>query len=76
MWSYDHLIASLPPATISYVLFPQVESRNSHIRLSSEAKRLARVSPKTGKRRSLREIVAELAALWHLHANGKPYGAK
>jgi hypothetical protein len=39
-----------------------------------QAKRLARKSPKTGKRRSLREIAKELAALGHLSRSGQPYG--
>ena len=38
-----------------------------------EAKRLARVSPKTHKRRSLQAIAAELAAAGHVQASGKPY---
>lgn len=37
------------------------------------ARRLARRSPKTGKKRSLRTISAELAALGHLGPAGKPY---
>jgi len=37
------------------------------------ARRLARRSPKTGKRRSLRAISAELAALGHLGPAGEPY---
>src|SRR3954452_6968710 len=37
------------------------------------ARKLARRSPKTGKRRSLRAISAELAALGHLGPAGKPY---
>jgi DNA invertase Pin-like site-specific DNA recombinase len=41
----------------------------------AEAKRLARRSPKTGKRRSLREIAAELAAMGHLGTSGGPYTA-
>src|SRR5262245_32746172 len=40
-----------------------------------EARRLARRSPKTGKRRSLREIAAELAAAGHLGPSGTPYHA-
>jgi hypothetical protein len=40
-----------------------------------EARRLARKSPKTGKRRSLRSIAAELAALGHLGPSGLPYHA-
>jgi len=38
-----------------------------------EARRLARKSPKTGKRRSLRAIAAELAALGHVGPAGQPY---
>ena len=41
-----------------------------------EARRLARKSPKTGKRRSLRTIALELAALGHVGPRGKPYGAE
>jgi DNA invertase Pin-like site-specific DNA recombinase len=44
-----------------------------------EARRLARRSPKTGKRRSLRDIAAELAALGHAVTagtrKGQPYHA-
>jgi DNA invertase Pin-like site-specific DNA recombinase len=41
------------------------------------AKRLARKSPKTGTRRSLRKIAAELAAAGHVQpATGKPYHAE
>jgi DNA invertase Pin-like site-specific DNA recombinase len=36
-------------------------------------KRLRRASPKTGERRSLREISAELAKLGYLNERGKPY---
>ncbi len=39
----------------------------------AEARRLARRNPKTGERRSLREIAAELAKLGHLGPSGKPY---
>ena len=42
----------------------------------AEAKRLRRASPKTGERRSLREIAAELAAGGHVNVNGRPYNAK
>jgi hypothetical protein len=38
-----------------------------------EAKRLRRASPRTGERRSLRDIAAELAKLGHVNASGKPY---
>jgi DNA invertase Pin-like site-specific DNA recombinase len=41
-----------------------------------EARRLARRSPKTGKRRSLRAIAVELAKLDHAGPGGKPYGAE
>jgi DNA invertase Pin-like site-specific DNA recombinase len=37
------------------------------------ARRLARRSPKTGRKRSLRAISAELAALGHLGPRGTPY---
>jgi hypothetical protein len=39
------------------------------------ARCLARKSPKTGVRRSLRTIAAELAALGHLGPSGQPYYA-
>jgi len=52
-------------------LVGKVEGRRSHAELNpvvvDEAKRLARASPKTGKRRS---------SLGHLNVNGKPYSAK
>lgn len=41
----------------------------------AEARRLARKSPKTGKRRSLRVIAAELAALGHRGPSDTPYHA-
>jgi DNA invertase Pin-like site-specific DNA recombinase len=40
-----------------------------------EAKRLARVNPKTHEKRSLRQIAAELATLGHLSPSGRPYEA-
>jgi len=40
-----------------------------------EARRLARRSPKTGKRRTLRAIATELAALGHYGPSGVPYHA-
>jgi DNA invertase Pin-like site-specific DNA recombinase len=40
-----------------------------------EARRLVRRSPKTRKRRSLRVIAAELAALGHVGPSGQPYHA-
>ena len=58
----------------------KVEGRKSHLEarpeVVAEAKRLHRASPKTGERRSLRKIAAELAALGHLNVNGQPYSAK
>ena len=39
----------------------------------AEARRLYRVNPKTGKRRSLRAIADELARLGHVAPSGKPY---
>jgi DNA invertase Pin-like site-specific DNA recombinase len=41
-----------------------------------EARRLRRASPKTGERRSLRAIAAELAAAGYVNHNGRPYSAK
>jgi DNA invertase Pin-like site-specific DNA recombinase len=41
----------------------------------SEARRLARKSPKTGQRRSLRGIASELARLGHVGPSGGPYHA-
>jgi hypothetical protein len=56
------------------------EGRKSHAELQpavvAQAKRLARASPKTGERRSLRKFAAELAELGHLNVNGQPYSAK
>jgi hypothetical protein len=40
-----------------------------------EARRLARRSPKTGKRRSLRAIATELAVLGYVGPSGAPYHA-
>src|SRR3954453_13279550 len=55
----------------------KVEGRKSHPELRpevvSEAKRLYRRSPKTGERRSLREIAAELASMGHLGSTGRPF---
>jgi DNA invertase Pin-like site-specific DNA recombinase len=41
----------------------------------AEARRLARRNPKTGKKRSLREVAAELAVLGHVGPAGSPYFA-
>jgi DNA invertase Pin-like site-specific DNA recombinase len=43
--------------------------------LVREAKRLARKNPKTGKRRSLRAVAAELAGLEFLNGKGRPFAA-
>ena len=40
------------------------------------ARNLARTSPKSGKRRSLRAIAAELAAAGYTQPSGKPYLAQ
>ena len=40
------------------------------------ARKLGRLSPKTGKRRSLRAIAAELATAGHIQPSGKPYLAQ
>jgi DNA invertase Pin-like site-specific DNA recombinase len=41
--------------------------------VKAEARRLARKSPKTGKRRSYRDIAAEMAAAGYVGPSGKPY---
>lgn len=41
----------------------------------AEARRLARKNPKTGYRRSLRQITTELAALGYVGPSGQPYHA-
>jgi DNA invertase Pin-like site-specific DNA recombinase len=43
--------------------------------MTIEAKRLRRKNPKTGMRRSLRAVSAELAAKGYLNSNGRPYAA-
>jgi hypothetical protein len=40
------------------------------------AKRLRRRNPKTGERRSLRSIAAELAKLGYVNVNGRPFAAE
>jgi DNA invertase Pin-like site-specific DNA recombinase len=56
------------------------EGRRSHIELNPElvamAKRLRRRNPKTGERRSLRSIAAELARQGHLNVHGRPFAAE
>ncbi|PYE38825.1 resolvase-like protein [Rhizobium sp. PP-F2F-G20b] len=58
----------------------KVEGRKSHAEARPEvvamARRLHRASPRTGERRSLREIAAELAAAGHVNTNGKTYAAQ
>src|SRR3954469_8631545 len=58
----------------------KVEGRPSHAELRPKvvtlAKRLYRASPKTGKRRSLREIAGELAQVGYLNERGRPYAAQ
>jgi DNA invertase Pin-like site-specific DNA recombinase len=58
----------------------KVEGRKSHSELNPEvvamAKRLRRASPKTGERRSLRQISAELAATGYLNERGQPFHPK
>jgi len=45
-------------------------------KIVKEAKRLRRKNPRTGKRRSLRGVAAELAEMGYQAASGKPYGAE
>jgi len=47
--------------------------REGGLALVAEAKRLHRRSPKTGERRSLREIAAELARQGYVSASGRPF---
>jgi DNA invertase Pin-like site-specific DNA recombinase len=55
----------------------KVEGRKSHAEVNPEAvelaKKLRRASPKTGKRRSLRQISAELAAAGYLNERRQPF---
>jgi DNA invertase Pin-like site-specific DNA recombinase len=57
----------------------RVEGRKGYAETSpelvKEAKRLARKNPRTGQRRSLREIAEELAALGFVTANGTTFAA-
>lgn len=61
----------------SALLGRRIEGRKGHAIESPEAvamaKRLFRRNPKTGERRSLREIAAELAAAGHVNERGQPY---
>jgi DNA invertase Pin-like site-specific DNA recombinase len=58
---------------------PKVEGRRSHAEARPEvvaiAKRLRRASPKSGERRSFRQITKELASMGHLNERGRPYNA-
>lgn len=53
------------------------EGRKAHAQIRPDvvkaAKRLRRASPKTGERRSLREIAAHLAALGYVNDHGRPF---
>ena len=57
----------------------KVEGRKSYLERDADmvalAKRLYRRNPKTGDRRSLREIAAELAKAGHLASSGQPFTA-
>jgi len=56
------------------------EGRKSHLETNPElvalVKRLRRRNPKTGERRSLRSIAAELASLGHMNIHGRPFAAE
>jgi len=56
------------------------EGRRSHGEMNPElvalAKRLHHRNPKTGGRKSLRGIAAELAKLGHVNVNGRPFAAE
>jgi DNA invertase Pin-like site-specific DNA recombinase len=58
----------------------KVEGRKGHAELRpevvKEAKRLHRASPKTGKRRSFREIASELAKAGHVNERGQTFAAQ
>jgi DNA invertase Pin-like site-specific DNA recombinase len=58
---------------------PKVEGRRSHAEARPEvvaiAKRLRRASPKSGERRSFRQIAKELARMGHLNERGRTYNA-
>lgn len=53
----------------------RVAERKGGAELVAEAKRLRRRSPKTGQRRSLREIAEELARLGYVSASGRPFSS-
>jgi DNA invertase Pin-like site-specific DNA recombinase len=58
---------------------PKVEGRRSHAEarpeVVAEAKRLRRASPKTGERRSFRQIAKQLESMGHINERGRPYNA-
>jgi hypothetical protein len=57
----------------------KVEGRKSHLECRPDAvalaKRSRRASPKTGQRRTLQTISAELASAGYLNSRGKPFSA-
>jgi hypothetical protein len=56
------------------------EGRRPHREMNPEVvaltKRLRRRNPKTGERKSLRMIAAELAAMGYLNIHGRPFAAE
>jgi hypothetical protein len=56
------------------------EGRKSRAEMNPEVvalvKRLRRRNPKTGERRSLRAVAAELAKLGHVNVHGRPFAAE
>jgi hypothetical protein len=56
------------------------EGRKTHAELRPkvvrEAKRLRRANPKSGERRSYRQIADELAEMGHLNERGAPFNAQ
>jgi hypothetical protein len=52
------------------------QDREMDPELVALAKRLRRRNPKTGERKSLRSIAAELANLGHVNVNGRPFAAE
>ena len=57
----------------------RIEGRKGYAEINPElvreAKRLARKSPKTGEKRSLREIAAALASLGFVNGKGRTFSA-
>src|SRR5262245_29389423 len=56
------------------------EGRRSHLEMNPElvalVKNLRRRNPKTGERKSLRSIAAQLAQLGYVNVNGRPFAAE